>query len=304
MKKAPVLAVLLAAAPVAAQPVTRPDACGASLAYAPDDVRVIVEDALRQEPSCNSTLELRIVPTDGGLYLFARDEQGRVRERLVPDAQSAAVLIASWMVDDSRPFAPPPPPPVAAFPKRAVPPPAAALQVDAVPAVAAEPKRTGIVIGGGPIFGDGDNMGARIEVDIKRWKGLAFGVAGQMISAFAIADGGDAQPWHELDVTDMSATGYVAFLFELGNWQLRPSLGAGFTYTRATELDNGYLEMTAPGTEYDGVVTAKEMSLLLGRRFGNFEVNIGPHIQWLGKGPAELQRYGTGGFYAALRYRL
>src|SRR5262249_28581431 len=51
------------------------------------------------------------IPTDGGLYLFALDEHGRIRERIVPDAQSAGVLVASWVADDTM-YVPPPAPPV------------------------------------------------------------------------------------------------------------------------------------------------------------------------------------------------
>lgn len=85
----------------AAQPVTRPDACRVTIAYAPEDVRAEIEAWVRAEPRCERELEVRVVPTDDGLYLQARDGAGRVRERVVPDPQSAAVLVVSWMADDS-----------------------------------------------------------------------------------------------------------------------------------------------------------------------------------------------------------
>jgi hypothetical protein len=86
-----------------AQPVTQPqrDACRVTIALAPADVRAEIEAWVRAEPRCERELEVRVVPTEDGLYLSARDPQGRVRERVVPDAQSAAVLVVSWMADDS-----------------------------------------------------------------------------------------------------------------------------------------------------------------------------------------------------------
>src|SRR5215211_2546137 len=82
--------------------------CQVTFARAPDDVRKVIETWVHAEPRCVTTLELRVIPTDGGLYLMARDGNGRTHERLVPDAQSAGVLVASWIADDSaRPAGPP-----------------------------------------------------------------------------------------------------------------------------------------------------------------------------------------------------
>jgi len=89
------LAIVAAAAPAAADP------CDVRIKHAPDDVRAVVTQWLLDEPECGAALEVRIVPTDGGLYVFARDANGRVRERTVPDAQSAGVLIASWAAADA-----------------------------------------------------------------------------------------------------------------------------------------------------------------------------------------------------------
>jgi hypothetical protein len=75
--------------------------CDVHIARAPDDVRAAIEAWVRAEHRCSTTLEVRVVPTEGGYYLFARDGRGFVRERIVPDAQSAGVLVASWVADDS-----------------------------------------------------------------------------------------------------------------------------------------------------------------------------------------------------------
>jgi len=89
------LAITLAAAPAAADP------CDVRIVHAPDAVRAEVAKWLLDEAACGGPLEIRIVPTTEGLYVFAHDMNGRVRERVVPDAQSAGVLIASWAASDA-----------------------------------------------------------------------------------------------------------------------------------------------------------------------------------------------------------
>ena len=104
MKRWLVIAGVCAPVVVAAQPVTRPTevaSCRVTIAYAPAEVRTEIDAWVRAEPRCERELEVRVIPTDDGLYLQARDSGGRVRERVVPDAQSAAVLVVSWMADDS-----------------------------------------------------------------------------------------------------------------------------------------------------------------------------------------------------------
>src|SRR5688572_26737906 len=104
MPRSPVVLVLVAVAgTAAAQPVTRPehDPCNVTIAVAPAEVRAEIEAWVRAEPRCERELEVRVLPADEGLYLQARSRDGRVRERVVPDAQSAAVLVVSWMADDS-----------------------------------------------------------------------------------------------------------------------------------------------------------------------------------------------------------
>jgi len=121
-----VLVVLGAAAPVAAQPTPAPPApvCRVEMVRVPDDVRPVIEDWVRAEPRCAVQLAVRVIPTDGGLYVLATDGSGRVRDRVVPDATTAAVLIASWVADDgasptTSPTAPPDspaPPPLSEAP--------------------------------------------------------------------------------------------------------------------------------------------------------------------------------------------
>jgi hypothetical protein len=119
------LPIIFAAAPALAQPAPAPapapvpapaaapvpaagGACNVNIVRAPDPVRQTIERWLANE-HCTLALQVRIIPTEGGLYLLATDEHGRVRERIVPDAQSAGVLIASWAADDGLGGAAPPP---------------------------------------------------------------------------------------------------------------------------------------------------------------------------------------------------
>ena len=112
------LPFVLAAAPALAQPAPVAPApppapvaagsCNVNIVRAPDPVRQTIEHWLANE-HCTLALQVRIIPTEGGLYVLATDDRGRVRERIVPDAQSAGVLIASGAADDGLGGAAPPP---------------------------------------------------------------------------------------------------------------------------------------------------------------------------------------------------
>jgi hypothetical protein len=109
-------------APMAAPPPPAPGNCSVTIVRAPDGVRQTIEQWLARE-HCTVALQVRIIPTEGGLYLLATDEHGRVRERIVPDAASAGVLIASWAADDGLGGATPGfPPPSAPAPMAPLPP--------------------------------------------------------------------------------------------------------------------------------------------------------------------------------------
>ena len=109
MKRATAIALLLVGHAAGAQPVIHPEPCRVTVATAPPDVRAEIEAWVAAEPRCVRELEVRVVPTEGGLYLSATDPNGHVRDRVVPDAQSAAVLVVSWMADDSLGPMPPSP---------------------------------------------------------------------------------------------------------------------------------------------------------------------------------------------------
>ena len=96
------LAGSAAAQPVDPPPLVEARSCAVTIVRAPDDVRRAIEDWVQREVSCRIALDVRAIPTDGGLYLLARDSTGKLHERLVPDAQAAGVLVASWVANDSR----------------------------------------------------------------------------------------------------------------------------------------------------------------------------------------------------------
>ena len=299
---------LLLATPAVAQPVTSPAACGATIAYAPDDARTVIEDWLRDEPACTSTLEVRVVPTDGGLYLFARDERGHVRERLVPDAQSAAVLVASWMADDARP---PAPSPIVALPRH-VPAPAAAPpleRIDGGPSERARP-RAGHWLALGPVL-VGNGRGARAEIDLYDRGAWTLGAGASVASQAALVQ--FAEPVGPssvavMSVVDTSALAFVTRRFDLGGWQVRPSAGIGFTYTRtsipmtdATDPWNPY----SYSIDDEGIVSTAELALRIGHRIGDsWQIDAGPGVTFLGRGPGVLDRAAQRSLYAAVRYRL
>src|SRR5262245_42549065 len=115
------IAIISLAGSAAAQPVEPPvvdppplveaHPCAVTIVRAPDDVRRTIEVWVQREVSCRIALDVRAIPTDGGLYLLARESTGRLHERLVPDAQAAGVLVASWVANDSLEQNPPPPGP-------------------------------------------------------------------------------------------------------------------------------------------------------------------------------------------------
>ena len=265
--------LLFAASPATAQPITAPHACTVTIARAPDDVRAVVEAWVRSEPQCNVALEVRIVPTEGGLYLLAQDERGGVRERVVPDAQSAGVLVASWIADDNAPQ-PPPPPPVAAAPSlepapapvyvnESVSPPglspiSASVTATPAPVVRSKWLTAGLMIP----TSNGVEPGVRAEIDLWRrgaWRIGAAGSIGQSVTDLYSSTG-----WGDVRTTDMKAMAYLSRTSSFGRWHLRPSIGAGVMYSDgAAQLDN-YSQYYA----LDGTFATVEASLMLSREIG------------------------------------
>jgi hypothetical protein len=283
MRRAIVLALLAAATPAGAQPAMPRPTCAVSIVRAPDDVRGVVEDWVHAEPRCNTRLEVRIVPTEGGLYLLARDGAGHVRERVVPDAQSAGVLVASWVAADSSPPQPAPPQPAAV-------PPSAMLGSEGLLApgeggapgtapVIGEPAPTRpprwLSLGALVAMSGTGGGGIRGELDLLRRGILSFGVAASASQSGMTVYGSSYEEMGTLDTFDGKAVGYIALDGSFGRWRLRSAFGAGLVYTRA--------QLEQPGIftyrEADGVVPAGEASLTLGRELGaHWAIDVGPIV--------------------------
>ena len=291
MRSALALTLLAVAAPAVAQPgepAAERTACAVTILRAPEDVRAVVEQWVHAEPRCSITLEVRIVPTDGGLYLLARDEAGGVRERIVPDAQSAGVLVASWVAADAGSSASSPPAPVPPAPA-AVPPSAmlgsagllaqgegrapGASPLIAKPARPAAPRW--LSLGGLVAMSGTGGGGLRGEVDLARKGIVTFGLAASASQSGMMVYGATYDQMGTLDTLDAKAVGYLALDAGFGRWHLRTAFGAGAVYTRA--------QLAQPGVsiyrEADGVFAAGEAVLTIGRELGAWwAIDIGPVV--------------------------
>ena len=288
------VAVVAVAAPAAAQPVTRPEmrseVCGVTFVRAPDEVRYVIEQWLEAEPRCAASIELRVVPTDGGLYLLAQRPDGRIHERLVPDAQSAGVLIASWVADDWT--APPPAPPRA---------PSTPVTVEVDPFRMGPPGSVGVAarVPGRPAPGPGhwlslglivqpDNEGGgfRGEAEIASlgaWK--LGGIVSYSESNYDLMQQSTFE-WGVLTVKDLKAVAYLGRAVRFGRWELRGGIGLGAIHTTANVFGTTAYQ---PGTvssnaayEVDKTFPVGELSAMLTRRIGDsWGLGIGPVVTWI-----------------------
>lgn len=290
MKTLVATALVLAAAPAAAQPAP----CAVTFVRAPDDVRAVVEEWVGAEPVCTTALELRIVPTDGGLYLLARDGSGRVRERVVPDAQAAGVLVASWVAADAHAahgaaaaaptaaiapvVAPPAPAGTPADAPVAAPAPGATevLAPGVAATVVAEPAPTmtprWLSVGGMFAMSGTGGGGIRGELDLRARRYATLGLAASMSESGMMLVSGDPV---SIDTTDAKVVGYVSLNARWGKWHLRSAFGAGIVYTRAAMTD----WRMGSSREAAGLFPTGEASLGLGRELGDtWAVHAGPIV--------------------------
>ena len=269
--------ILLLTFPAAgpAQPVTQPSPCEVTISRAPDEVREAIEAWVNAEPRCTTTLDVRVVPTDGGFYLFARDGAGRVRERVVPDAQAAGVLVASWVADDL--IAGPPSVNVdidisASFGEEQAMPPSATAPV--VTATAEPQRRSGRSFSLGGIWKvhDGGGGGLRGELDVVRRGRWSLG------AVLAGSVGTLEVHWIGSYVTtiDIRLLATLAHTVPLGkNWDLRLAAGAGVLSTSAIG------EFDGEDIDSHGVFPTAEASVLLTRAIGNrWAFALGPIATW------------------------
>jgi hypothetical protein len=249
------LAALCAPAAAVAQPVTRPgeiEPCRVTIAYAPDEVRAEIDAWVRAEPRCERELEVRVVPTDDGLYLQARDARGRVRERVVPDAQSAAVLVVSWMADDSLgpTHAPLLEPPSAATIDAELPPDMDGLAAVAVAPSARTHARRQLILGA---LGSEETGGVRAQIDLFAGKRWSIGVGG----------GWRANHEHEDDDDESGRVAQARLLFSttrsFGRVSLRLQLGVGIDATKPDRMEHEDRMETRHGV--DGVAPRAEAAV-------------------------------------------
>ena len=244
--------------------------CEVLFVRAPDEVRLVIESWLKAEPRCSGTIELRVVETESGsLYLIAQRPDGRIHEREVPDAQSAGVLVASWVADDwtSTPpdegeEAPPTVEPLTVNPFVGAP-----GVTDTMPS--ATPRRsTGrwFSVGGMVAVEGMGGVGGRFEMDLygghaSKW---TLGVALVGVSSMTMVV--TPEGLGDLETMDLRALFVAARTWRLGqNWNVRWSFGLGPMYTDATAtLWNSYPNPEMPMVA-DGASIAYESTLTLAR---------------------------------------
>jgi hypothetical protein len=238
---APLLALVPATA--AAEP------CGIRLVRAPEELRAAVEAHLAADQSaCAGELDVWLIPTAEGLYVQARDRLGRLRERVVADAATAATLLASWVeVDAAEPLWTPPPGELVAAPEEPAATPAPPVRVAAAPgvtpiieapppaprrrdpnisvAVAALAQRTGTGMDGG---------GLRVQADLARRGVLHVGVAltGSVLGAASVWFPDTYAPAEVREGERMSAELGVTLASSLpiGRVTFRPEVSVGAAY--------------------------------------------------------------------------
>jgi hypothetical protein len=255
------LLVLAVSAPAAAAP------CSVTISRAPEGVREVVDHWVGAEPHCTAALEVRIVETAGGLYVIARDDRGRLRDRVVPDAQTAGVLIASWAADDTVALWTPPGSAVSVTTPATAP-----IVAAARPLTSDELVQEGRVER--PVIARSPGSSERPWIRLGYDYGLANAGIGGPEAGHQVARGlrGSVGVWNRgpwtvdvsLDFVDVNPTLYypvahdpeegieefhafanLGYVLRSGRWSFTPSIGAGAGY--ATLAEDVILDMSPPG---------------------------------------------------------
>ncbi|MEO8843744.1 MAG: hypothetical protein ABI591_29945 [Kofleriaceae bacterium] len=252
--------------------------CAVSIVRAPDDVRAAVESWLAKE-TCTTPLTVRIIETEGGYYIYAVDDHGRVEERIVPDAQSAGVLIASWTADDGIAKPEPPPQPIIALARPAV-------SEEPIPPVAPTPTLTlvdhpspklvhstdsnhwlTLAAGAG---GSNRGAGARVELELMR--------AGSFTAVVHLAYGnsqmaaGDGVTIYNANFDDLTAMVGLHYTWRFAPaWHVRAGFAVGVMATQMT------LDASGVSSAMQTSTAVSEGSLMVGYTLADrWEVEIGP----------------------------
>ena len=248
------IAIASLAGSAAAQPADPPTLveahpCTVTIVRAPEDVRREIEDWVHREVACRISLDVRVIPTDGGLYLLARESTGKLHERLVPDGQAAGVLVASWVANDSLELLPPPSP-VAPIPVLipavpfAVPPTEMLLRGAPAPCttLACRGSRRSASWGLGVTVLPTDNSGARVRLDFDMVRNGA--VAAGLVLAGASAVGDSMSYYYDGPYggrphrVDGRALGGISWTMYRGGWSARVQAAAGAVWSHIFKDDD------------------------------------------------------------------
>ncbi|MGE0870992.1 MAG: hypothetical protein AB7P03_20675 [Kofleriaceae bacterium] len=284
---------LVVMAPAAsADPQANPDPaaghrCDVSIVRAPDAVRPIVERWVEDESRCTLSLQVRIVATADGLYVFATAPGGRVFEQLVADAQAAGAIVAGWAANEGEStaalaapvvapatpaMAPVVPAPPALAPEPLAPPgmasatpasPGPLLRVDASPMAKPSSGRRWLTLGALLKPYDQGGSGLRGELDLVAPGAWTIGLAASVSSSEAELMGFSAGT---VRLTDLRALFQVGRASQHGRWQIR--LGGGVGLVR-TSIDGSVLgPERVEQVSGSGVSPTAEASLLVSRELG------------------------------------
>ncbi|MBA3457229.1 MAG: hypothetical protein H0T42_29375 [Deltaproteobacteria bacterium] len=245
---------------------------------APDDVRHVIERWLEAEPRCTSTIDLRVIPSEDGYYLIAQRPDGRIHERFVPDAQSAGVLVASWVADDwvvpksEASIAPPQfTPPI--LTRGGV--------TKTVPRVRRSSGPRWLTLGTMVSSDTFDDGGLRAEIDIFTWGRFTIGATFGWTETSTADD--MASSYSDIRTNDVETAPYVAYTLRSDGWELRAAAEVGFVpYSHAAGTagatgtrGSGYFDLTGAGV-------AATASLLLTRQLGaSWGIHAGVHAHWI-----------------------
>jgi len=261
------LMVVAAAAPAAAAP------CAVEVVRAPDGVREVIDHYVAAEPQCAASLEVRIVETDEGLYVVAQDREGRVRDRVVPDARAAGVVIASWAADESVAFSHAPAPIIATAKPETSDEIGEEARVERTPARRPWSEHQWIRFGriggiGGAMLSVSTNMGERSISNGARgsvgvwtrgaWTiDASFDFVDDLPLALAYGDGNGL-----LSVREYNAIASLGYVLRTGRWSVTPALGLGLRRATLLYVADPFDSMYPFGVDHTGFFVVAQASAL------------------------------------------